>query len=127
MKSAPARQPGCSPSRSHARLLSSPGWLVNSIAILLTSVIVPGVILYITLGLFSDLGWLSPLGFVAGLLMFSLHTFYWIALVLMMGTLSESSSVVIAVPMALFFIFWMGTGFDPRLDLYLAIAADLQP
>jgi ABC-2 type transport system permease protein len=89
--------------------------VVNSIAILLTSVIVPGVILYITLGLLSDLGWLSPLGFIAALLMVSLHTFYWIALVLMMGTLFESSGAVIAVPMALFFIFWMGTGLVPAL------------
>src|SRR5512146_1426187 len=89
--------------------------LVNSIAILLTSVIVPGVILYFSLGLFSNLGWLSPLGFVAALLMVSLHTFYWIALVLMMGTLSESSSVVIAVPIALFFLFWMGTEMMPAL------------
>src|SRR5512141_1816913 len=43
--------------------------VVNSIAILLTAVIVPGVILYITLGLFSDIGWLSPFAFVAALLM----------------------------------------------------------
>lgn len=89
--------------------------VVNSVAILLTSVIVPGVILYLTLGLFSDLGWLSPLGFVAALLMVSLHTFYWIALVLMMGTFFESSSGVIAVPMVLFFTFWMGTGLIPAL------------
>lgn len=88
---------------------------VNSIAILLTSVIVPGMILYITLGLFSDLRWLSPFGFMAGILMVSLHTFYWIALVLMLGTLSESSSAVIAVPIALFFVFWMGTGLFPAL------------
>jgi ABC-2 type transport system permease protein len=88
---------------------------VNSIAILLTAVIVPGVILYITLGLFSDLGWLSPLGFLAALLMIALHTFYWIALVLMMGTLSESSSVVISVPMALFFAFWLVPGLVPWL------------
>ncbi len=89
--------------------------VVNSLAILLTSVIVPGVILYITLGLFSDFGWLSPFGYIAALLMFSLHTFYWIALVLMMGTLSESSSVVIAVPIALYFAFWMGSGLIPGL------------
>src|SRR5512138_1479746 len=68
---------------------------VNGFAILLTSVIVPGVVFYISLGLFSDLGWLFPLGFIAALLIFSLHTFYWVALVLMMGTLSESSSVVL--------------------------------
>ena len=87
---------------------------VNSIAILLTSVIVPGLILYISLG-FSYLGWLSPLGFATALLMVILHTFYWIALVLMMGTLSESSSSVIAVPMALYFGFWIGTTMFPQL------------
>ena len=89
--------------------------VVNSIAILLTSVIAPGVILYFSLGLFSSLGWLSPLGFAGALLVVALHTFYWIALVLMMGTLSESSSVVIAVPMALYFAFWMGSGLIPGL------------
>src|SRR5512138_3696450 len=89
--------------------------IVNTIAILLTSVIVPGVILYVSLGLFSNLGWLSPLGFAAALLMVSLHTFYWITFVLMMGTLVESSAGVIAVPMALFFTFWMGTGLLPAL------------
>jgi ABC-2 type transport system permease protein len=93
--------------------------VVNSIAILLTAVIVPGVIFYITLGLLSDFGWLSPFGLIAALLMVSLHTFYWIALVLMMGTLSESSGVVIAVPMALFFVFWMGTDMIPGL-IYLS-------
>ena len=89
--------------------------VVNSIAILLTAVIVPGVILYVTLGLFSDLGWPSPLGFAVALLIVVLHTFYWIALVLMMGTLSESSSVVIAVPMAVYFWFWIGTTMFPPL------------
>ncbi len=89
--------------------------VVNAIAILLTSVIVPGVIFYVSLGVLSNLGWLSPLGFGAALLMVSLHTFYWIALVLMMGTLSESSGVVIAVPMTLYFVFWMGTGMVPAL------------
>jgi ABC-2 type transport system permease protein len=89
--------------------------VINSIAILLTSVIVPGVILYVSLGVFSDLGWLSPFGFIAALLMFLLHAFYWIALVLMMGTLSESSGVVIAVPMVLYFIFWMGPDLIPGL------------
>jgi ABC-2 type transport system permease protein len=89
--------------------------VVNSIAILLTSVIIPGIILYITLGLFSDFGWLSPLGFIAAILMGVLHTFFWIALVLMMGTLSETSSGVIAVPMGLYFLFWMGSGMIPGL------------
>ncbi|MGE5123038.1 MAG: ABC transporter permease [Acidobacteriaceae bacterium] len=93
--------------------------IVNSIAILLTSVIVPGVALYVILGFFSDLGWLPPLGYLATLLMFSLHTFYWIALVLMLGTLFESSSGVIAVPMTLFFTFWFGSSYIPGL-LYIS-------
>ena len=89
--------------------------VVNSIAILLTSVSIPGIILYITLGLLSDFGWLSPIGFSAALLMVTIHTFFWIALVLMMGTLSESSSGVMAIPMALYFVFWMGSGMIPGL------------
>src|SRR5512141_2527685 len=101
--------------------------VVNAIAILLTSVIVPGVILYISLGVLSDLGWLSPSGFFAALVMVSLHTFYWIALVLMMGTLSESSSVVIAVPMVLFFTFWMGTGMVPALIYFSPLLLTFSP
>jgi len=89
--------------------------VVNSIAILLTTVIVPGAVLYLTLGLFSDIGWLSPFGFMAGLLMFALHTFYWIAIVLMMGTLVESSSAVMAVPMVVYFAFWFGPNLVPPL------------
>ena len=89
--------------------------MINSIAILLTSVIVPGALFYVTLGLFSEMGWLSPFGYIAALLMISLHTFYWVALVLMTGTLFESSGGVIAVPMALFFTFWMGTSLFPGL------------
>jgi hypothetical protein len=54
-------------------------------------------------------------GFAAALLVVVLHTFFWIALVLMMGTLSESSSVVIAVPMAVYFAFWIGTIMFPPL------------
>jgi len=89
--------------------------VVNSIAILLTSVILPGVLLYVSFGLLSEYGWLSPLSFATALLMGSIHAFFWIALVLMMGTLSESSSVVMAVPMALYFGFWMGSGMIPGL------------
>jgi hypothetical protein len=65
--------------------------------------------------LFSNLGWLSPFGFAGALLVIALHTFFWITLVLMMGTLFESSSGVITVPMVLYFAFWMGTGMIPGL------------
>jgi ABC-2 type transport system permease protein len=101
--------------------------VVNSIAILLTSVIAPGVILYITLGLFSDLGWLNPVGFAAALLAVALHTFYWIALVLMMGTLLESSAGVIAVPMVLYFAFWYGPSLIPALMYVSPILLTFSP
>jgi ABC-2 type transport system permease protein len=100
---------------------------VNSIAILLTSVIVPGVILYITLGLLSDYGWLSPSGFAAGLAMVSLHTFYWIALVLMMGTLTESSGAVMAVPMVLYFVFWYGPSLIPAMTYISPLLLTFSP
>jgi ABC-2 type transport system permease protein len=92
---------------------------VNSLAILFTAVIAPGIVLYITLGLFSDLGWLSLVGYALALVMVALHTFHWIALVLMMGTLVESSAAVIAVPMALYFVLWYGPSLVPAL-LYLS-------
>jgi ABC-2 type transport system permease protein len=101
--------------------------VVNAIGILLTAVIVPGVILYVTLGVFSDIGWLSPFGFALGLLMFGLHTFYWIALVLMMGTLVESSAAVIAVPMVLYFVFWYGPSLVPALIYISPILLTFSP
>lgn len=101
--------------------------VVNSIAILLTSVIAPGVVLYVTLGLFSDIGWLSPFGFTAGLSMVSLHTFYWIALVLMMGTLLESSAGVIAVPMVLYFALWYGPSLIPALTYISPLLLTFSP
>jgi ABC-2 type transport system permease protein len=101
--------------------------LVNAIAILLTSVIVPGVILYVTLGLFSDLGWIAPFGYAAGLSMFLLHTTYWIALVLVMGTLLNSSAGVMAVPMVLYFVFWYGPSLIPALTYVSPIMLTFSP
>ncbi|MEE8441455.1 MAG: hypothetical protein V3S41_07020, partial [Spirochaetia bacterium] len=60
----------------------------------------------VTFGAFTPLGWLPPLGFTVGVLMFVLHTYFWITLTLMMGTFFESATVVIAVPMAIYFAFW---------------------
>jgi hypothetical protein len=63
----------------------------------------------------------------AALVMVSLHTFYWIALVLMMGTLSESSGVVIAVPMVLYFVFWYGPSLVPALIYISPILLTFSP
>ncbi len=89
--------------------------VVNSIAILLTAVVVPGIIYYVTLGVLSNMGWLPPLGFSIAIAMIVIHTFFWIALVLMMGTLSDSSGAVMGVPIALYFGLWMLPGTIPGL------------
>ncbi len=101
--------------------------VVNTVAILFTSVVLPGVVFYFTLGLFSDLGWLTPLRYAAGLMLVVLHTFFWIALVLLMGTLFESSAGVIAVPIALFFTFWMGTGMIPGMIYFSPLLLVFSP
>ena len=101
--------------------------VVNSIAILLTSVIVPGVILYIMLGSFSTYGWLPPFGFSAALLMYALHAFYWIVLTLMMGTLVESSGAVMAVPITLYFVFMYGPGMLPPLIYISPLLLNFSP
>jgi ABC-2 type transport system permease protein len=89
--------------------------VVNSLAVLLTSVVVPGLLVYVTFGALTDFGWLSPMGFIAGLLMVVLHTLFWLTLVLMMGTFFDSTAGVIAVPMALYFGLWFGSGYIPGL------------
>lgn len=89
--------------------------VVNSLAILLTTTLLPGLLVYVTFGALTPLGWLSPLGFLVGILMFALHNLFWITLVLMMGTLFDSAATVIAVPMALYFGLWFGPGLVPAL------------
>ncbi len=78
----------------------------NSLGILVTSTIIPGLLVYVTAGLLTPLGWLPPLGYLAGLAMYVLHAFFWLTLTLMMGVFFESTGVVIAVPIGLFFALW---------------------
>jgi hypothetical protein len=59
--------------------------------------------------------------------MFLLHTFYWIALVLMMGTLVESSAAVIAVPMIIYFVYWYGPSLIPQLTYISPIILTFSP
>jgi hypothetical protein len=82
---------------------------------LLTAVLVPGVLVYLTFGALTPLGWLSPLGFLAGLVMAAVHMFFWLTLVLMMGTFFDSTAGVIAVPIAVYFGLWLISGSIPGL------------
>jgi len=93
--------------------------IVNCSAILLTSVLVPGVIVYVTIGALTAVGWLSPLGFLAGVAMIGLHTLFWLTLTLMMGTFLESSGGVIGIPIALFFALWFVPSMIPQI-LYVS-------
>ena len=78
----------------------------NTIGVLVTAVLVPGVLVYVTLGAISELGWLPPLDFLAGLGAIALSTFFWLTLTLMAGTFFESVAGVIAVPLVVFFAAW---------------------
>jgi hypothetical protein len=49
------------------------------------------------------------------MVMIAVHTSFWLALVLMMGTFFDSTAGVIAVPMALYFGLWFGSGVIPGL------------
>lgn len=78
----------------------------NTIGVLVTAVVVPGVLVYVTLGIISELGWLPPLYFLAGMAVIALSTFFWLTLTLMAGTFFESIGAVIAVPLVVFFAMW---------------------
>ena len=82
----------------------------NSLGVLVTAVLVPGVIAYVTIGALTPLGWLPPLNFLAGVAVLALSTFFWLSLTLMTGTFYESTGGVIAVPMALYFAMWFLPG-----------------
>ena len=90
--------------------------LGNSLGIIVTSTIIPAVLVYITAGLLTPLGWLPPLGFSAGVLIYALHVFFWLTLTLMLGTFFESTAGVIAVPMALYFALWFIPGLVPIIQ-----------
>ena len=79
----------------------------NTLGVLLTAVLVPGVVAYLTIGLLTPLGWLPPLNYLAGLAVLSLSAFFWLTLTLMTGTFFEKSGGVIAIPMGLYFAMWM--------------------
>ena len=91
----------------------------NTVGVLVTAVLVPGVLVYVTLGVISELGWLPPLDFLAALGVLALSTFFWLTLTLMAGTLFDSTGGVIAVPMVVFFAMWFLPGLLPFL-LYVS-------
>jgi ABC-2 type transport system permease protein len=84
--------------------------LGSTLGILLTAVLLPGVIAYVTVGVFTPLGWLPPLNFLAGLAVLAVSMFFWLTLTLMSGTFFESVGGVIAVPLTAYFALWFIPG-----------------
>jgi ABC-2 type transport system permease protein len=82
----------------------------NSLGVLVTMVLVPGVVAYITIGALTPLGWLPPLSFLAGVAVLALSAFFWLTLTLMAGTFYESTGGVIAIPMVVLFAMWFLPG-----------------
>jgi ABC-2 type transport system permease protein len=78
----------------------------NTVGVLVTSVLLPGLLVYVTLGAISELGWLPPLDFLAGMGAIALSIFFWLTLTLMAGTFFDSTGGVIAIPMVVFFAGW---------------------
>jgi ABC-2 type transport system permease protein len=78
----------------------------STLGITLTAVLLPGLIAYITLGVFGTEGWLSPLNFFAGVAILAVSMFFWLTLTLMSGTFFDSVGGVIAIPMVTFFAMW---------------------
>jgi len=79
----------------------------NTLGILLTAVLVPGLVAYLTIGIFTPLGWLPPLSYLAGLVILALSAFFWLTLTWMLGTFFDKSAGVIAIPMGIYFAMWM--------------------
>ena len=84
--------------------------LGSTVGILLTAVLLPGLIAYVTVGIFTPDGWPAPLNFFAGVAVLGVSVFFWLTLTLMSGTFFDSVGGVIAVPMVVFFAMWFLPG-----------------
>jgi ABC-2 type transport system permease protein len=93
--------------------------LGGTLGILATAVLLPGLVAYVTVGIFTPGGWPSPLNFLAGLAVLAVSMFFWLALTLMAGTFFDSLGGVIAVPLILYIAMWNLPAFLPPL-VYLS-------
>jgi ABC-2 type transport system permease protein len=80
--------------------------LGNTLGILGTAVLLPGLIAYVTIGIVTPGGWPSPLNFLAGVAVLAVSMFFWLTLTLMVGTFFDSVGGVIAVPLATYLAMW---------------------
>lgn len=93
--------------------------LGNTLGILATAVLLPGLVAYLTVGLFTPDGWPAPLNFLAGVAILAVSMFFWLTLTLLSGTFFDSMGGVIAVPLVTYIAMWNLPGFIPQL-LYIS-------
>lgn len=102
--------------------------LINALGIAVTAAIVPALIAYLLYGAVSDVGWLPAGSYLAAVVLLIIHALFWATLTWMVGTFSDSTGVVIAVPVAVLFAAWFLVGIIPGVEyitpLILAFGED---
>jgi ABC-2 type transport system permease protein len=85
----------------------------NSVGILLTMILVPGILAYLILSIHG--AYLNPLGFFEAMGIIFINHFYFLALTLMLGTFFNNRGPVIGIPLAILFLQQNLIGFLPAL------------
>ena len=80
--------------------------------------LLPGVVAYIQISLAGG-EWLSPLNFIAGMMVIWLYLLFFLTLTLMLGVLYDQRGAVIGIPLAIAFGSQMLLGLLPPLNLLL--------
>jgi len=92
--------------------------IAHSINIFVSMTLLPGVVAYIQISLAGG-EWLSPLNFIAGLMVIWLYLLFFLTLTLMLGVLYDQRGAVIGIPLALAFGSQMLLGLLPALNFLL--------
>ena len=89
-------------------------WVANSLGVLVTMLILPGIVAYIQISLALE-GWLDPLRFLGGIGVLYINMVYYLSLTLMLGAFFNHRGPVIGIPLALLFVQQMIFGLLPFL------------
>jgi len=92
--------------------------IAHSINIFVSMTLLPGVVAYIQISLAGG-EWLSPLNFIAGMMVIWLYLLFFLTLTLMLGVLYDQRGAVIGIPLAIAFGSQMLLGLLPLLNLLL--------
>ena len=93
-------------------------WIANSIGVLVTMLILPGIVTYLLFYLRFG-SWVNPLDFITGWGILLVYLLYFLTLTLMLGTFFNHRGPVIGIPLALAFGQQMVFGMLPVLSYIL--------